>query len=235
MDAFATGVEHGARVLELDVHATRDGTVVVLHDETVDRTTTGSGAVRHLELEEVRSFDAGHHFRDTAGEHSFRGRDLRIPTLREVAEAFPDTALNIEIKQHAPDIVEDVIEVLEGAAALERTLLAAADVRIMKRIREAAPDVTTSFAGREVMAFVARVTSRILRGYRPPAPVLQVPTQHRGIPIVTRRFVEAAHALGLEVHVWTINDEKEMVRLLELGVDGIVTDDVATAVKVIGR
>jgi glycerophosphoryl diester phosphodiesterase len=158
-----------------------------------------------------------------------------VPTLDALLEAFPDVPLNMELKQGAPAIEARVLETLDRHGARERTLLAAEDGAIMTRIRAAAPDVVTSFSAPEVAEFVYRLRDGRLAGYRPPGIALQVPPAYQDIQIVTEASVAAAHGLGLEVHVWTINEEPEMERLLDLGVDGIMTDFPAIGAGVLRR
>jgi glycerophosphoryl diester phosphodiesterase len=222
--AFAAALDGGATLLELDVHATRDGTVVVVHDETLDRTTDATGPVRDRTLADLDRVDAGYRFTDVRGEHPFRARGIRIPTLAAVLEAFPDVPLNVEIKQREPDIVANVLELIETHGAVERVLLAAGEDDIMARIRAAAPPTLVGYSLREVADFYARCQDGRFDGYQPPGFALQVPHRHEDIEIVTPAFVEHAHALGIEVHVWTINDEAEMTELLDLGVDGLMSD-----------
>jgi len=217
------------------VHATADGQVVVFHDETLDRTTDGTGPVRALPLAALQRLDAGHRFRARDGTYPFRGRGLRVPTLAEVVAAFPDVPLNIEVKQAAPPIEAAVLAVLDRGAARERTLLAAEDAAIMTRIRAAAPEVLTSFSAAEVAEWVYRLRDGQLAGYRPPGIALQVPPTFGDVAIVTGDSVATAHRFGLEVHAWTINEEQEIEALLELGVDGIMTDFPARGLAVLRR
>jgi len=217
------------------VHATADGVVVVLHDETLERTTDGTGPVRALPLAAVERLDAGFRFRAPDGTYPYRDRGLRVPTLTALLEAFPGVPLNIELKQQAPAIEAAVLATLDRFAAREQVLLAAEDAAIMARIRAAAPDVVTSFSAAEVADFVYRLRDGRLGDYRPPGVALQVPPAFRDTAIVTAESVAAAHALGLEVHAWTINDEAEMERLLDLGVDGIMTDFPARGSAVLRR
>ena len=202
--------------------------MVVLHDDTLERTTDGSGPVRALPF-------AAYRFRAPGGTHPFRDRGLRIPALAALLDAFPDVPLNIEVKQAEPPIIDAVLAVLDHGGARGRTLLAAEDGAIMAGIRAAAPDVVTSFSAPEVADFVGRLRTGQLAGYVAPGIALQVPPTFHDIPIVTAESVAAAHALGLEVHVWTINDEPEMERLLDLGVDALMTDFPARATAVVRR
>ena len=217
------------------MHATADGQVVVFHDETLDRTTDGTGPVRALPLAALQRLDAGHRFRARDGTYPFRGRGLRVPTLAEVVAAFPGVPLNIEVKQAAPPIEAAVLAVLDRGAARERTLLAAEDAAIMTRIRAAAPEVLTSFSAAEVAEWVYRLRDGQLAGYRPPGIALQVPPTFGDVAIVTADSVATAHRLGVEVHAWTINEEQEIEALLELGVDGIMTDFPARGLAVLRR
>jgi glycerophosphoryl diester phosphodiesterase len=206
------------------VHGTADGHVVVLHDATVERTTDGHGPVASMTLAQVQRLDAGHRFATVDGDHPFRGRGVRVPTLGELLAAHPGVPLNVEVKQAEPPIVAAVLADLDRHGARERTLLAAEHHDIMETIRAAAPDVLTSASAVEAADFVFRVRDDRWDDYRPAAVALQVPPDYEGTPIVTAASVAAAHRFGLEVHVWTINDEARMAELLALGVDAIMTD-----------
>lgn len=231
IEAFAAGLAAGATHLELDVHATRDGHVVVMHDELVDRTTDGRGRVRDLTLAELRKLDAGSRFVARDGAASFAGRGLRVPLLTEVLEAFEGARLNVEIKQREPGIVADVVGLLEHAGAMGRTLLAAEDPAIMADIRARAPGALTGFSAADVVEFLQGESGK---HYLPPGRALQVPPSFGGVTIVSTETVARAHALGVEVHVWTLNTAAEIEAMLALGVDGVMTDDPAMAAAVLG-
>ena len=231
--AFANGLRAGADRLELDVHGTADGEVVVIHDPTLERTTDGVGEVRALSLAEIQRCDAGNRFRAADGTPTFRGRGIRVPTLGEVLAAFPGVPLNIEIKQLEPGIEDAVFAVLDRFSALGQVLLAAEDGRIMSRIRARAGGVLTGSSVDDVIAFAEAWEADRLDRYRHPGAALQVPPDFMGRPLVTRQLVEHAHRLGIEVHVWTIDDVAEMKRLLALGVDGLMTDRPQLAASVL--
>lgn len=221
--SFQRAVEDGADVLELDVHATRDGEIVVLHDPLLDRTTDGTGPVSARTMAEVARLDAG--FRFTADENRtfpFRGRDVRVPRLVDLMHALPDVPLNIEVKQADPPIVDDVIALVRRASA--RVVLAAEHAPIMLAIRAAAPDLPTSCSADEVAVFMRALWAGELPTLPDGAVALQIPPSFGEITLVTSESVQAAHALGAEVHVWTINDVVEAERLLALGCDGIMSD-----------
>jgi len=217
------------------VHATADGHVVVLHDATLDRTTNGTGTVRSITLADLRRLDAGFRFSGPGGGHPYRGQGIRVPTLTELLAAHPDVALNIEVKQDDPPIVAAVLADLDRHAARARTLLAAEHHHIMERIRAEAPDMLTSASTADVADFVLRLRDGRLGDYRPVAVALQVPPEYGGTAIVMAESIAAAHRFGLEVHVWTINEEVQMEHLLDLGVDALMTDFPARGAAVFGR
>jgi len=196
----------------------------VLHDAHVDRTTDGVGAVRDLAWADVRRLDAGWRFTAPDGSHPYRGRGIGIPSLADLLEAFPGVPLNIEVKQGTPPIVARVLATLDAYDARARTLLAAEHHDVMETIRVAATDVATSFSAAEVADFINRFAEGRWEEYRPAGVALQVPPSFGDVTIVSAETVGAAHDLGLEVHVWTINEPNEMRALLALGVDAIMTD-----------
>lgn len=226
IEAFRLAVEAGAGGLELDVHLTRDGHVVVLHDATVDRTTDGAGPVSEMTVDELRGFDAGHNFSPDGGpSRPYRGRGVRVPMLEEVLREFPGVAVNIDIKAGRPGIEAAVFRVLREADALGRVLVVSTAHATVKRFRKiSGGHVSTGASKWEIGVFYLLSWLPLERLVRQAYDALQVPLRHRGIPLVTPRFVRAAHDRGLRVDVWTINQADEMRRLLGLGADVIMTD-----------
>jgi glycerophosphoryl diester phosphodiesterase len=237
LEAFRLAVEAGAGGLELDVHVTRDGEVVVIHDASVDRTTDGSGAVAGMTLAELRDLDAGYRFSpDRGSTFPFRGRGLRIPTLAEVYEEFPAASVNIDIKEPQPGAEEAVLRVIQSAEAAERSLVVSDDHAVVRRFRRLSGGRISTGASRlEIATFYASSRLCLERLVHPPYDALQVPVDYRGISLVTLRFVVAAHSRGARVDVWTINDPDEMRRLLDLGVDVVMTDRPETLAGVLGE
>jgi glycerophosphoryl diester phosphodiesterase len=230
--SFRRARADGADVFELDVHATADGEIVVLHDPTLERTTDGAGPVSSLRFAQVAGLDAGFHFTPDGGRtHPFRGGGVRVPRLAELVREFPDVPLNIEIKQETPSIVADVVALLR--AARTTVVLAAEHDAIMTAIRLAAPEIPTSLAAGEVAAFIGALQQGVAPALPAGAVALQIPPRFAAIELVTSESVAAAHALGAEMHVWTINDADEMRRLLALGCDGIISDLPARARAVV--
>jgi glycerophosphoryl diester phosphodiesterase len=223
--SFERAVAAGADVLELDVHASRDGVIVVMHDPTLERTTDGSGLVREHTWSDLQRLDAGSQFTTDGRSHPFRNRGVRPPSLDEVFQRFPRGHFNIEVKQSAPAIAGAVVDLVLKHRLADRVVLAAEQDAIMREIRAAAAGrVLTSLAAGEVADFVGRFQSDALRDYRSPGCALQIPPAFNGIELVTAESVRAAHGAGMEIHVWTINHRDDMDRLLGLGVDGIMSD-----------
>ncbi len=224
--AFRLAAESGAGGLETDVHMTRDGYVVAIHDDTVDRTTNGSGAVGEMTLAEVQSFDAGYRFTpDGCATYPYRGRGVRVPELGEIFREFPNLAVNIDIKEEQPGVEEAVLRVIEEAGAGDRALVVSEWAPVVERFRKLSGGrVTTGASRAEIRRFYYLSALRLEGLLRPPYDALQVPAYHRGREVVTRRFVEAAHRMGVRVDVWTIDETAEMRRLLGLGADVIMTN-----------
>ncbi|MFI5036278.1 MAG: glycerophosphodiester phosphodiesterase [Acidimicrobiales bacterium] len=236
--AIGRALERGASAVELDVHATRDRRIVVCHDETVDRTTNHRGAIADLSLAELREMDNAYWWIGgevvspgrAAAAYPYRARapgDRRfgVATLEEVATAYPGVLLNLDIKRTAP-AVEPYEELLAGELRrLERTatvIVASFLDDAIRTFRSLAPEVATSAATNETATFFFS----LLEGTPvvPPVCAFQVPPRFGDVTVVDERFVEAAHRAGVAVHVWTINEADEMARLLDLGVDAIVSD-----------
>jgi glycerophosphoryl diester phosphodiesterase len=247
--AFATAVANGAEMFELDVHATADGRLVVLHDATVDRCTDGRGRIDTLTLDQIRALDAAHWFKPGAGvvpggppatyplrgiatgqrlaPKGFTADDFCVPTLEAVLERFPGIPVNIDIKQTAPETQPYEAALAEVLRRHHRTgdvMVASFSDVALEQFRGLAPEVATSAGPDEVLAFWTYANGA---GPAPAAwdfQALQVPEVFGDVTVVTQRFVDAAHEAGLAVHVWTIDDVDVMHRLLRYGVDGIVTD-----------
>ncbi len=222
--SFALGQALGADVIELDVHASRDGVIAVIHDPALERTTNGSGLVREQLWHELQQLDAGYHFTRGGGDYPYRHQGVRLASLETVLKQFPLACCNIEVKQAEPPIAEEVVRIIRRLGAEHRVLLAAERDAIMSSIRSHAGPIATSFTAEEVADFIARLPEARFADYRPAGRALQIPVRFGDIELVTAESLAAAHRCGLEVHVWTINQRDEIEALLALGVDGIMSD-----------
>lgn len=220
--AFERAVEvWGAEMIELDVHATADGHCVVIHDPTVDRTTDGTGAVSAMTLSELRRLDAGYRFTPDGGRSfPFRGLGIRIPTIEEVLEALPTTRLTVEVKVGAAQ--DPLFAALERAGATDRVLVAAESEGA--RTRFGAYPGAVSLSARQMRRFYYLHRLRLDWAWAPRAVAAQIPETWNGRRVVTPELIRGLHRHGIAVHVWTVNEVDAMRRLLDWGVDGIVTD-----------
>ena len=236
--SFARGLADGAQVLETDVHATRDGVPVLLHDERVDRTTDGSGAIAALDFAALQRLDAGYRFSPgDGGDFPFRGRGLRVPSLQEAFAAFPDARFNLEIKSGGRALLRRVVGLVTELRREDRTLLVAGDDALQAELRAVLAETGARPALGASVADVLDVVGSAVAGRAPntDSMALQIPREFAGRPLVTRELVEHCHRHGLAVHVWTIDEPDEMRELLALGVDGLVTDYPGRLAALLGR
>ncbi len=219
--AFESAVtDWGVDMLELDVRLSADGHVMVVHDETVDRTTDGVGPVSGKTLSELRELDAGYRFVDLQGRRPFRGRGVRIPTLEEVLEACPHVWVNVEAKERA--VARPLVDMILRRGEQHRVLVTAE----LERNRRDVSDYPGPWGASRRDCLLFLFLGRLPGGsaYTPRVDVFQVPERYRGVRILTPRLIEQAHRRNIPVHIWTVDDPRDMRRLLSWGVDAIQTD-----------
>jgi len=209
-----------ADMIELDVRLTADGHVVVIHDERVDRTTDGSGPVAAMTLAELQSLDAGYRHTPDGQSFPFRGRGVRIPTLIEVLETLPEMRFTVEVK--APEAQRPFFDIARRLDAVGR--IVAASLHNVERtlFREWPGAISASME--QVRAFYLLHRLHLGGTWAPRIDVLQVPEWAGRLLICSPRFVRDAHAHGLAVQVWTVNEAAQMERLFDAGVDGLQSD-----------
>ncbi|MGD8369981.1 MAG: glycerophosphodiester phosphodiesterase [Syntrophobacterales bacterium] len=223
--AFEKAVDLGIHVLETEIHSTKEGALVLIHDRTVDRTTNGTGPINAFTLKELKELDAGYNWSSDGGQtFPFRGQGITVPTLEEVFTAFHKMHFNIDIKQVQPSLVLPLCEMIRGFNMVEKVMVASFNSQTIKQFRLKCPEVATSASKSEIGIFFAMNLLFLGGAYRTAAHALQVPEYSMGLHLLTQKFVDTAHKLNLKVHAWTINELADMRRLLELGVDGIITD-----------
>jgi glycerophosphoryl diester phosphodiesterase len=227
--SFQKAIEDGAEALEFDIRRSSDGEIVIIHDDTVDRTTNGRGDVRSLSLRDIKSLDAGYRLTPDGGKSfPWRGRGIEVPTLEEFFLSFPDAKAIVEIKQSPDSIVKAAIQMICRFGRGDRVILASEEDRTMALVREELRNrglqIATGFSFGEVAAFIHWVRGGRASPFTPAGQAFQIPSEYGDITLVDRQSLKAAHALELEMYVWTVNEPEEMERLLRLGVDGIITD-----------
>ena len=229
--AFDLGLAAGADGLEFDVHLSADGIAVVCHDDTLERTTGASGLVRALTAGELARVDAGYCYRDAQGGFPFRSRGIGIPTLREVLHRYPGIPIIVEMKVNSEAMGLAVAAEARAAGAVEQVCAAGYGQRSIDAVRATVPEMATSGCHPEVrMAVYRSIAGWPVRN--PPYEMFQVPERAGVIRVVSPRFLRHAHAAGVRVQVWTVDEEADMKRLLEWGVDGLISNRPDLAVRV---
>ncbi|MEU7056688.1 glycerophosphodiester phosphodiesterase [Streptomyces sp. NPDC046197] len=214
---FRRAAEVGYRYMETDVHATADGHLVAFHDSTLDRVTDGAGRIADLPWEDVRQARVA-------------GREP-VPLFEELLETFPEVRWNVDVK--AEPALRPLLDLIERTNAWDRVCVGSfSEARVVRAQQLAGPRLATSFGTSGVLGLRLRSWG-VPAALRRSAVAAQVPVSQSGVPVVDRLFLRAAHARGLHVHVWTINEPERMHRLLDLGVDGIMTDHIDTLRKVL--
>jgi len=240
--AFNLAIDYQSDVLETDVRLSRDGAVIVTHDETLERTTNGRGRVRDYDLSELKKLDAGVKFRDLDGNH-YEGETLRLLTLNELFDQYPRVGINIDIKDKSTKAAEAVAAIiqqrttrpnpseqgnLETDISVQWINVGSFHAGIMQHFRSIAPQVNTAATRQEV----ARIVFGSEQGIQPAYQVLQIPQGYWGIKLNRNRLINKVHRLGCKMVYWTVNERHNMEILLQRGCDGIVTDRPDLALKV---
>jgi len=225
MPAFEEALRIGATYLETDVQVTKDGVLVLAHDPHLGRTAADAREIKDLTFDQLQNVDMGAAFTPDGGKtYPFRGKGFRVPTLEEFLKKFRDCRANIEVKDGTPESARLVLDMIRKYKADDRVLLASERPQAGPYIRREAPHIPTSASRQEVLSFLVKSAVCSCFPRKVPFDALQVPESAQGIRVVNKRFMAAAKRLGVQVHVWTINDADDMTRLFSLGVDGIFTD-----------
>jgi glycerophosphoryl diester phosphodiesterase len=234
--AFEHAVALGVDVLEMDLHITKDGVLVINHDETVDRTTDGTGSIENMSLAEIKALDAGYHWSNDNGQtFPFRSTGIMIPTLEEVFLAFPEHRMTIEIKKTERSMAEPFCGLIRQYEMQNKIVVASFHNERMDEFRQVCPEIATSSARQETTVFV--LLSKAFLGvlYSPDFYSLQVPEESSNITVMTAQFVRAAHERNLKVEPWTINDPEKMQLYVNWSIDGIITDRPDILLEILGR
>jgi glycerophosphoryl diester phosphodiesterase len=231
--AFENGLALGSDGIECDVHLSRDGIPVVIHDKTLERTTDAIGPVNLRTAEELAQVDAGYRFRAADGSHPFRNRGVGVPTLEAVIKACAGARVIIEMKESAPALALAVLQVVRRTKAIDRVCVGSFYRRGLDVIRAEEPAIATSAAEHEARWTLYRAWCRwplsTARGYS----AFQVPERAGRLRVVSPAFVHQAHRDGARVDVWVVDGADDITRLFSWGVDGVITDrpDVAVATR----
>ncbi len=231
MAAFAVAHSINVDFLDIDVHMTKDGHLVGIHDSTVDRTTNGHGRVDTYTLTDLQTLDAGYRFLDLQGNYSYRAKGVQIPALEEVFSTYgPKQHLHFEIKdaypKNEPSQIEEKLWTLIQKYGMEkRVIVSSFQQKIVARFQQlSAGQVAVGAGTTEVTQFVLAYKLHFPGLYQRKSDILAIPLRSYGINLKDPALITAAHHLGMQIHYWTIDDKTTMQELIALGVDGIFTN-----------
>ncbi len=236
LEAFRSAYKMGVDVIETDVHLSKDGFLVIWHDDTLDRNTNATGRIEDHTLEELKIFDAGYTFTTDGGKtFPFRGKGVGLCTLDEALKACPAQRFNVDLKTLGEPIVDAFIKVLEENQAKKRVLGASFHIENLKLLRKKEPRIITSVSRVEVRWYLFLQKAKLLprKLHKSRQIIFQVPPREGRITVITPSFVKAMHKRNAIIQVWTINDKAEMIRLFRMGVDSVMTDKPALAMEVV--
>jgi glycerophosphoryl diester phosphodiesterase len=239
MVAFEHAVQIGSDVLEMDAHITRDGKIVLMHDEKVDRTTDGTGLIENMTLDELKQLDAAYQWSNDDGKtFPYRGQGIQVPTLEELFQKFPDMRYVIEIKLTQNPIDKPLCDLIHRYNMQDKVAIASFHDEAMQRFRTTCPEVATSASRGEVTKlvllgkiFLSGLVTPQYESIQPPYD----PEESMNIPIMTKRFIREAHAKNIAVEPWTVDDPGLMKQYIAWGVDGIMTDRPDLMLEVLGK
>ncbi len=224
LPSFQLAASYGVDGLEMDVHMTVDGEIVVAHDTDGQRMCRESRAIKHTSYADLKLWDAGWGFVDLEGNRPFADKDYRIPRFSDVLDNFPDLIINVDLKQKSPSMVSKVLQIVRDANAQERVILASFSQATLLHLRYRGYKGITAMGAIEVASALygpSFVVSRL--PYRGLA--AQIPTRSGKRVLATAKNIERIQKIGARVDFWTINDPEEARSLLAMGADGIMTDD----------
>ena len=226
--AFTNAINMGIQVIEFDIHRTKDGIIVINHDQTIDRLTNGTGLIREMSWVELQQIDGAYNWSPDGLTYPYRGKGIKILSLIEMMDAFPQQLYDIEIKQHDPPLEKDLCDLLRkyGVAA-DQAIVASFRDETLARFHDICPEVAISLPVNQgtVLYILSRVGLERLLPLD--AVVAQLPTTFStilGQLELDRRYIEAFAKGDRQVWVWTVNDSIEMKRLVKMGAHGIITD-----------
>ena len=236
MLAFSQAVALGVDALEMDIHSTADGVLVVSHDPDVDRVTNGAGRIHDMTLATLKELDAGYWWTADSGQtYPFRDQGITIPAIEEVFQAFPEVWINVDIKQSQPEIVRPFADLIRRYNMTDKMMVGSFDSRTAAAFRRECPEVAPAASENEARLLYGLSVVGLERFYWGKAKAMQLPEYEGRIHVITPRFVAAAHRVGTAVHVWTVDETTDMQRMIDMGVDGLMTDYPDRLLKRLGR
>ena len=228
LKAFQGAAGYGCQYIESDLHMTRDGIIVLFHDDKLERLTNGRGKIKNWDWEDLRRLDAAYYFKPDQN-FPLRGKNISIPSLEEAVTAFKNIMFNLDLKQ--PCMEPALSEFIKKHRLQDRVLITSFNDFRTRRFQKLLK--TASSAGIIETALNRIWTGLGGRAYKTRAEAWQVPVKKGCFNVINKRLINAAHKAGIQVHAWTVNEPAEMDRLLKMGVDGIVTDRIDILTRII--
>ncbi|MFH0976699.1 MAG: glycerophosphodiester phosphodiesterase [Spirochaetota bacterium] len=237
MPAFKRAAELGVDYIETDVRFTKDEKFALIHDESIDRITNGTGLVSSYTMDELKRFDAAYHFiNDNGKTFPYRSQGIEMMSIDELLTAFPDLKFDIDIKDKNPSQIKRFVEIIDKYNAYDRVIACSKHYVNLNAIRRMCPQIITAFSLWEMMwIFFLYKCGFLFLDLPLKGNALQLPEAYGQFKIVSGKFIDELHKKGIEFHVWVVNEEDAMRRFINMGVDGIMTDDPALLMKVLGR
>ncbi len=223
----------GVHALETDIHMTQDGVIVAAHDDTIDAQSDGTGLLKMMDYADLLRADMGYTWSSDAFNFPFRGQNLDVPTLAQLLDRYPEHIINIDIKQHEPEVVEAFAKLIESQQAYARVVVGSFHSKTINYFRKLMPMVTTTASYFEVLTFFLLNKMGMSRLWRHRCQLMQIPERYSSLQLITPSFVYNLHKHAVQLHVWTVNDSADMDRLLSWGVDGLITDFPQRAIDIV--
>ena len=226
LEAFANAASVSPNVIfEMDIHFTKDQQIVVIHDETVDRTTNGHGFVKDLTLAQIKELDAGYNFKDQkTGEYTWRGKGVKIPLLSEVFDKFPDRRMLIEVKPNSSELAEAFYNMAKKYNRLDKTVFTSEHGPVIRYQRTLDASILTAAPSDEVLKAVMLASIGLEAWDKMPADMFCIPEKQDGIQVFSQELLREANKRNKKVFIWTIDNESDMSRLIKENVNGLITD-----------
>ncbi len=226
MISFKNAIEFGVDVIETDTHLTKDNQFIICHDAEISRISNGTGLIANYTVDELKQFDAGYNFTlDWGTTFPFRGKDITFMTVEEALNTFPNQKFNIDLKDNNPDQVQYWAELIKKYNAEDRVLTASQFIKNLIEVRKIFPNMATSFSAGEVFKFYIANKFGRLKSKKWQADAFQIPIRLGPFHLITPKFIKNAHKFGYKIHIWTINEQKQMKALFDMGIDAIFTDN----------
>jgi len=227
LPAFKSAADLGVDCIETDVHLSNDGVCVIWHDNTLERLTGSNGLVSGKSYKELMAMDAGRMFTPDNGKtYPYRNKGVTIATLDEALKAIPNMRFNVDLKDNNPELVKEFTKVVRTNKAQNRVLGASFHDSMVQQIRFLIPEIVTSFSQKEMKKIIVFQKLGLLGFFRHfKAQAAQIPEFHGSLKVLSNSLIKNFHKKGVKVHVWTVNEREDMIRMFKMGVDTVMTDN----------